>query len=236
MTTADITKKIAVIVAEILRLDTDDIKPECNLATDLGADSLDQMEIIMAVEEEFGVTIGEEDAADIQTVNDVIDWLGTHLNNPTKSTPAPVQKPIPAEPNDSLHPATQQLVDTFAEALAAKLLKSQEKRGASWTNLGGEWPVEDCRKALFDHLLKGDPVDVAAFCAFLWSKGFSTKPDEPVVVVPYAIWREFSGLLGFIDRMSWNEASGSLESLTELARELEAKVKAFEGRGKEVAV
>lgn len=76
----------------------------------------------------------------------------------------------------TLHPATRQLVTDFAQALALKLLRSQEKYGygASWKNLGESWTLEDCQKELVRHVEKGDPLDVAAYCAFLWSKGLPT--------------------------------------------------------------
>lgn len=86
----------------------------------------------------------------------------------------------PREGQSGLHPATQALVYQFADAIAAKLLKSQEKYsyGVSWQNLGASWSMEDCQKELLRHIEKGDPRDVAAYCAFLWSKDMPTAPPR----------------------------------------------------------
>lgn len=55
------------------------VVPSANLFTDLGADSLDHVEIIMAVEEEFGIDILDEDAEKIQTVQDALTYLQSHF-------------------------------------------------------------------------------------------------------------------------------------------------------------
>lgn len=81
MTEEQILRKVKVLTAEILRLDVDDIEPDCELAADLGADSLDQVELVMAVEEEFNVAISDEDAEEIQTVQDMVDWLATNADD-----------------------------------------------------------------------------------------------------------------------------------------------------------
>ncbi|HEY1082065.1 MAG TPA: acyl carrier protein [Prosthecobacter sp.] len=81
MTEEQILRKVKVLTAEILRLDVDDIEPDCELAGDLGADSLDQVELVMAVEEEFNVAISDEDAEDILTVQDMVDWLAANADD-----------------------------------------------------------------------------------------------------------------------------------------------------------
>jgi hypothetical protein len=100
------------------------------------------------------------------------------MNEQQSPTPTTLSEERPEEHQKltTLHPATRQLVTDFGQALAAKLLRSQEKYGygASWQNLGASWTLEDCQKELVRHVEKGDPLDVAAYCAFLWSKGLPT--------------------------------------------------------------
>lgn len=82
----------------------------------------------------------------------------------------------------SLHPDTANLVGLFAEALAFKLAAAQEKYGYTNNWMRPDW-MNICRHHLLRHLEKGDPRDVAAYCAFLWHHGESTiayRPDEPV--------------------------------------------------------
>lgn len=63
------------IIAEQLSVDEEAVKAEANFKDDLGADSLDLFELVMALEEEFGVEIPSEDLESIVTVNDVITYL-----------------------------------------------------------------------------------------------------------------------------------------------------------------
>lgn len=63
------------IIAEQLNVDEDQIKEDSNFKEDLGADSLDLFELVMALEEEFGVEIPSEDLESIVTVKDVIEYL-----------------------------------------------------------------------------------------------------------------------------------------------------------------
>lgn len=77
-----------------------------------------------------------------------------------------------------LHPLTVNLVVRFARALAQKLAAAEKKYGYSdgWTK--PDW-MDECRKKLLDHVSKGDPRDVAAYCAFLWHHGESTSVASP---------------------------------------------------------
>lgn len=68
-------KKIQTILAAILRVDPSDITPDKDLALDLGADSLDMTEIIMALEDEFSTDIPDEHAARLTTVGEITRWL-----------------------------------------------------------------------------------------------------------------------------------------------------------------
>lgn len=67
--------KIKEIVVEQLGVDADQVTPEASFVDDLGADSLDTVELIMAFEEEFDVEIPDTDAEKIKTVQDVIDYI-----------------------------------------------------------------------------------------------------------------------------------------------------------------
>lgn len=68
-------EKIKEIVADQLGIDEDDIKLESNFKEDLEADSLDLFELVMALEEEYGVEIPSEDLEKIAIVNDIIEYL-----------------------------------------------------------------------------------------------------------------------------------------------------------------
>ncbi len=67
--------KVKEIIADQLGVETDKVVPDAKFIDDLGADSLDVVELIMAFEEEFGIEIPDEDAEKIQTVGDVINYL-----------------------------------------------------------------------------------------------------------------------------------------------------------------
>ena len=71
-------ERIKEIIVEQLGVDEDQITPEASFIDDLGADSLDTVELVMAFEEEFDVEIPDEDAEKIRTVQDVMDYLNTH--------------------------------------------------------------------------------------------------------------------------------------------------------------
>ena len=68
------------VIADQLSVNEDDVVPEASFIDDLNADSLDLVELIMSLEEEFGVKISDEDAAKIQTVQDAMDYLHEHAN------------------------------------------------------------------------------------------------------------------------------------------------------------
>jgi len=71
----DIAEKVKSIICEQLDVDEKDVVPEASFVDDLGADSLDQVELIMAVEEEFDISIPDEDAEKILLVKDVINYI-----------------------------------------------------------------------------------------------------------------------------------------------------------------
>lgn len=68
-------ERVKQIVAEQLGVDEDQVTPEASFMDDLGADSLDTVELVMALEEEFDIEISDEDAEKIQTVQNAIDYI-----------------------------------------------------------------------------------------------------------------------------------------------------------------
>ncbi|ERM92437.1 MAG: Acyl carrier protein [Caldanaerobacter subterraneus] len=70
-----IFEKVRNIIAEQLGIDPEEITMESSFIDDLGADSLDIVELIMALEEEFDIEIPDEDAEKIKTVGDVVEYL-----------------------------------------------------------------------------------------------------------------------------------------------------------------
>ncbi|MBD2104838.1 acyl carrier protein [Leptolyngbya sp. FACHB-261] len=68
-------EKVKKIVAEQLGVDPAEVKPEASFANDLGADSLDTVELVMALEEEFELEIPDEDAEGIATVQSAVDYI-----------------------------------------------------------------------------------------------------------------------------------------------------------------
>lgn len=72
--------KLKALIAEQLSVNSDDITLEATFVEDLGVDSLDLVELSMALEEEFGIEeMSEEDMANIKTVGDLVEYLGKHL-------------------------------------------------------------------------------------------------------------------------------------------------------------
>ncbi|MDR1397510.1 MAG: acyl carrier protein [Desulfarculales bacterium] len=76
----DIQGKVKKIIAEQLSVAEEDVVPEASFVDDLGADSLDLVELIMAMEETFEVSIPDEEAEKIKTVQDAIDYVSKHKN------------------------------------------------------------------------------------------------------------------------------------------------------------
>ncbi|MGL5634847.1 MAG: acyl carrier protein [Sarcina sp.] len=70
--------KVKEIIADKLSVDADSIKMESTFVDDLGADSLDVVELIMSLEEELEMEIPDEDAAEFITVADVVEYIKTH--------------------------------------------------------------------------------------------------------------------------------------------------------------
>jgi len=71
--------RVAEIIVEQLQVSRDEVVPEASFVDDLGADSLDIVELVMAMEEEFDVEIPDEDAEKIQTIGDAVTYLKEKL-------------------------------------------------------------------------------------------------------------------------------------------------------------
>jgi len=75
MASAELQEKVIAIVCEQLGVEKEKVTPETSFINDLGADSLDTVELVMEFEDNFGVNIPDEDAEKIQTVNQAIQYL-----------------------------------------------------------------------------------------------------------------------------------------------------------------
>lgn len=72
---SEVAAKVKAIIVEKLGVEESEVKPEASFTNDLGADSLDTVEMIMEFEKEFGVTIPDEEAEKIATVGDAIAFI-----------------------------------------------------------------------------------------------------------------------------------------------------------------
>ncbi len=75
---SSITDKVIEIVCDQLTLDRSQVTPESSFLEDLGADSLDIVQLIMALEEEYHLEISDEDAEKIRTLQDIVSYIESH--------------------------------------------------------------------------------------------------------------------------------------------------------------
>jgi acyl carrier protein len=75
---ASVEEKVKHIIVEQLGVDEDEVKAEASFVDDLGADSLDVVELVMALEEEFSLEITDEDAEKLTTVAQAIEYIQSH--------------------------------------------------------------------------------------------------------------------------------------------------------------
>jgi acyl carrier protein len=75
---SDIAQRVKDIVVEQLGVNSDEVTPEASFIDDLGADSLDTVELVMALEEEFDAEIPDEDAENLKTVGEAIKYIEEH--------------------------------------------------------------------------------------------------------------------------------------------------------------
>ena len=73
-----ISIRVHTIIGEQLEVNTNELVPEANLLDDLGADSLDVVELAMALEDEFGLQVPDDDLENIRTVQDIVDYVSKH--------------------------------------------------------------------------------------------------------------------------------------------------------------
>ena len=73
-----VQERVKAIIVEQLGVDEAEVTPEAKFVDDLGADSLDTVELVMALEEEFKLEISDEDAEKIQTVGDAVRYISEH--------------------------------------------------------------------------------------------------------------------------------------------------------------
>jgi len=78
---ASIEEKVRSIIVEQLGISEDEVKIEASFIDDLGADSLDIVELVMAMEEEFEIEIPDEEAENIKTVGDAVKYIEQHKGN-----------------------------------------------------------------------------------------------------------------------------------------------------------
>lgn len=79
MSQTEIFEKVKKIVADQLSVDIENISPQSNFANDLGADSLDTVELVMALEEEFDIEIPDEAAEKITTVQEAVEYINNKV-------------------------------------------------------------------------------------------------------------------------------------------------------------
>jgi acyl carrier protein len=77
---ATVSERLKKIIVDQLGVDEDEVKPEASFVEDLNADSLDLVELIMSLEEEFKLQISDEDAEKITTVQEAQDYIDEHLH------------------------------------------------------------------------------------------------------------------------------------------------------------
>ena len=78
MTDGTTFERLKKIIVEQLGVDEEEVQPQASFVEDLNADSLDLVELIMSLEEEFGMEISDEDAVKIQKVQDAVDFIEEH--------------------------------------------------------------------------------------------------------------------------------------------------------------
>lgn len=80
-TVAEIEEKVIQIVSEQLSVDKNEISRETSFVNDLNADSLDTVELVMELEDEFNMTIPDEEAEKLKTVGEAVDYIQKHVSD-----------------------------------------------------------------------------------------------------------------------------------------------------------
>lgn len=122
----NLEKRVIKVIAEVIAVELDQIKPESDLTGELNCDSLDMLEIAMALEEEFSCDIDDEVAVKLTTVQQVIDHMNAIVNGVEKS-----------EVQNRPYPTRQELIVAVASYMnvsaekATKWLESEFTAGAA---------------------------------------------------------------------------------------------------------
>ena len=74
-----LSEKLRGLMAEQLGVEPGEIKPDSNILEDLGADSLDVVEVVMALEEEFNIEVPDKDVESIRTIGDIVQYVGARI-------------------------------------------------------------------------------------------------------------------------------------------------------------
>jgi acyl carrier protein len=74
----ELLEKVKAVIVEQLNVEEDDVTEDASFVDDLGADSLDIVELVMALEEEFGISIPDEEAENIKTVGDAVYYISSN--------------------------------------------------------------------------------------------------------------------------------------------------------------
>ena len=80
MGTAEVQSKVKQVISNVLKMSEDEISNEANFIFDLGADSMQSLELVAAFEEEFEIEMDQEKALEIQTVSDAVNFIEVYLN------------------------------------------------------------------------------------------------------------------------------------------------------------
>jgi NADH dehydrogenase (ubiquinone) 1 alpha/beta subcomplex 1 len=75
---AEVTERIIAVVKKFDQIDSSKVTPETKFATDLGLDSLDIVEVVMAIEDEFAIEIPDQEADKILSIADAVSYISTH--------------------------------------------------------------------------------------------------------------------------------------------------------------
>ena len=80
MGSAEVQTKVKQVISNVLKMNADEISDEANFIFDLGADSMQSLELVAAFEEEFEIEMDQEKALEIQTVSDAVNFIQVYLN------------------------------------------------------------------------------------------------------------------------------------------------------------
>ena len=78
-------EQVREMLSKQLRISADKITPDSLIKDDLGADSLDVMEMLMTIEEDYGIVIPDDDIVNFKTVGDIVDYLDSHKISTTQT-------------------------------------------------------------------------------------------------------------------------------------------------------